>query len=216
MTPPAGSSSPPGHGRRSRPSRLRLATAAGSEFFRRRHLELIVAVTDGRDEQALFGLPRDDRRARGLRPSAPPGPGIEPEVSLLLVRSVALQTILDEDRPDLRLEELHLLGSRLSFLRMRGDGRPVRAAWKCQANRRSGRKAGRGMASPGLRGSERGDRRPPRGGVGQAAQEHRGLGSGALERLDHGWQGGACRDARASRWSVAVGHKTHLSEFMSD
>ena len=76
----------------------------GGELRLRGHPE-VVDVVDRLHEQALVGLAGDDRgagRAAGHRV----GPRIEPEAALDLRPGVARLAAVDQQRPDLRLEEL--------------------------------------------------------------------------------------------------------------
>src|SRR5262249_57313532 len=64
-----------------------------------------VKVADGLDEQALVGLPRNDRRAR-VATGRPAGPAVQPEPALALLGPVTADTPAEQQRPYLPLEEV--------------------------------------------------------------------------------------------------------------
>ena len=99
------------------PTRQRGDLAVRQLRFRRHLVE--VAVVDRVDQQALRGDSWHDRRS-ALAAGHDRGPRIEPEVALGLLRPVARLTTLDQDRPDLVLEERE--GRRVGR-RLRGGGR---------------------------------------------------------------------------------------------
>ena len=72
-----------------------------------RHLR--PSVSDRGDQRTLLGFAGHDGWA-GITTGKGRGPGIEPESRLSLFLAVATLAMLDQDRPDLRLEELDLLG----------------------------------------------------------------------------------------------------------
>ena len=115
---------------------VRSAICAASSFFDGGILRTVVGVADRRDEQALLGLARHDRRPR-VAAGEHRGPRVEPEARLLLVRPVALDAVVGQDRPDLRLEEPDLLRRRL---RPVGEGRggDERQASRIDVRRRCG------------------------------------------------------------------------------
>ena len=76
-----------------------------------------MGVRDRLDQQALLGLGRHDRRAR-FAPLEHRLAAVQPQARRLLLRPVALDALLDQDRPDPRLEELdRLRRERLGRLR---------------------------------------------------------------------------------------------------
>src|SRR5687767_9892719 len=87
------------------------------KFVLRRHLEFVVFVTDGFEQQAFFRLSWDDRRAL-ISASQDRGAGIETQTALLLRRPVTLQAVLDEQRANLALEKRKIGGVGWS---VRGD-----------------------------------------------------------------------------------------------
>ena len=73
-----------------------------------RHVEVVVAVPDGMDEQALFGIARNHRGARFAAPQQALA-RIQVELRLHLVAAVALVAAVGQDGADPLLEELDAL-----------------------------------------------------------------------------------------------------------
>src|SRR6185436_17616252 len=69
---------------------------------------------DRLDEEAVIGIAGDDGRGAGLAALQGALPGVEPEagLDLLGVRGMAAVALVDEDGPDLLLEELKAVGVR--------------------------------------------------------------------------------------------------------
>ena len=117
-------------------------------------------MADRRDEQALLGLARDDRRAR-VAAREHRGARVEPQARLLLLGPVALDAVLDQDRPDLRLEEPDLLRARRNRFPTRRAGSIRRRHGDEQAHQDQARSVvpnhschrGHGWRSGGLAGS---------------------------------------------------------------
>ncbi len=79
---------------------------SGRELLLRRHLHVLVLVTDGLDEQAFVRVASDERRA-GVATGEDGIAGVQGEAALHLGGGgVALEAALDEDGADLLLEEL--------------------------------------------------------------------------------------------------------------
>ncbi len=78
-------------------------------------------------QQACVGIARDDSRT-GIAALEQSGSRVKPEAALF-VRGVTVEARLDEDRPDLRLEELDLLRRRGCGLRRTAHrrSRPLQA-----------------------------------------------------------------------------------------
>ena len=74
------------------------------KLARRRHLQLGVGLRDGLNQQALIRLARHERRP-GVAPLERRLAAVEPQARGLLLLAVALEAAVDQDRPDLRLEE---------------------------------------------------------------------------------------------------------------
>ena len=74
-------------------------------------------MANGVDQQALFGLARDHDRTR-LASLEGRGAGVQPQASLQGFRlaRMAFKTVLDQQRPQLSLEELDLFGRDLAGL----------------------------------------------------------------------------------------------------
>src|SRR6185369_16890908 len=79
------------------------------ELLLRRHLQILVAVADRLHEQALLHVAGDHRRP-GVAAMAPAVPGIEPQAALhFLLRAVALQAALGQQRTHLLLKKIESL-----------------------------------------------------------------------------------------------------------
>jgi hypothetical protein len=72
------------------------------------HLEVVLLVLDRAEQQALGGFAGDDHRA-ALAALLPAGARVEAEAALLLLRAVALVTMLGEDGADALFKKLRLL-----------------------------------------------------------------------------------------------------------
>ena len=94
------------------------------EFALRRHPQDVVVVFDRLDQQTGLDITRHDRRTR-IAPEAHPIEAVEPQAPLerLRLRGMALEAMLRQHRPHLRLEKILTIGSPIGLAP--GAGQPA-------------------------------------------------------------------------------------------